>query len=254
MAMTLTSSTAAAVQTDQLRVQRMKQLNADLLDHSLLYVLESEDKLKLLLPFATGVDKTELVFMRERNAPAIDTLTRMVIKINHLKKPKRKQLRKKQSVLCNELNDCVESELTIKDVVVRDSVGNIVDSSSWSTEELFSQSKGYCMTIGERNYRIVSKVPTVTELKVECDLLAGLSAYPTFSISNGSRNDCQFFWYIKEIGEVENGGTTCARMQVDLERLFLHGWTLRSKSCVFVPKEEDVGREVCLVCFPNGPM
>ncbi|KFD57163.1 hypothetical protein M513_02048 [Trichuris suis] len=37
------------------------------------------------------------------------------------------------------------------------------------------------------------------------------------------------------------------------KRSFLCGWTLRGKSCVFVPKE-DVGREVCLVCFPSGPM
>ncbi|CDW58385.1 endonuclease:exonuclease:phosphatase family [Trichuris trichiura] len=250
--MTLPSSTAAAAQTDQERIRLMKQLNAELLDQSVLYVLETEDKLKLLLPFATGVDKTELVFMRERKALATDTITRMVIKINHLKKPKRKQLRKKQTLSCNEFNDCVESQLTVKDVVVRDSVGNIVDSFSWSTEELFFHSKGYSMTIGEQVYRIVSEMPTITKLKVECDLMVGLSGYPIFSVRNGSRNDCQFYWYVKEMNETENGSSTCPSKQLELERLVLPGWTLRSKSCVFVPKEEDVGKEVCLVCFPNG--
>ncbi|KHJ44453.1 endonuclease/exonuclease/phosphatase family protein [Trichuris suis] len=244
MAMTVSSSTAAAVQTDKLRVRRMKRLNAELLDQSLLYVFETENKLKLLLPFSAGEEKSEFVFMRERKAPAADTVTRMVIKINHLKKPKRKQPRKKQTVSCNELNDCVESELTVNDVIVRDSVGNVVDSFSWSTEELFFQSKGYSMSIGGHVYRIVSEMPTVTKLKVECDLMAGLSAYPIFSISNGSRNDCQFYWYVKEMGETENSSTTCAMTQVELERLFLRGWTLRSKSCMFVPTEEDVGREL----------
>uniref|UniRef100_A0A5S6Q885 Endo/exonuclease/phosphatase domain-containing protein n=1 Tax=Trichuris muris TaxID=70415 RepID=A0A5S6Q885_TRIMR len=252
MAMALSSS-AVALQADKLRVRRMKQLNTELLDQSLLYVFDVENKLKLLLPFTSGEEKTEFVFLRERKTPAADTFTRMVIKINQLKKPKRKlQKKKKQDVANGELDNFIQSELTIKDVVVRDSVGNVVDSFSWSTEELFSQSKGYSISIGERMYRIVSEMPMVTKLKLECHPMVGLSVYPVFSLRNGNRSDCQFYWYTKGIEEEKKSSeSTSPGKHVKFGHV-LRGWTLRSRSCVFVPQQEDVGRELCVVCIPSN--